>query len=136
MVDMFPEHLREWITAMQQKRASAWVIQYCKGSILNAIFTTALNDQVTYIHPRRGVKIPSVPSAPRRIVTPEQFNLIYQALPDADLQLLIETYIESGLRWGELTELRVKNLENERLRATVAQLAAALHLGDQQTRSA
>jgi integrase len=121
---------------MQQKRASAWVIQYCKGSILNAIFTTALNDQVTYIHPRRGVKIPSVPSAPRRIVTPEQFNLIYQALPDADLQLLIETYIESGLRWGELTELRVKNLENERLRATVAQLAAALHLGDQQTRSA
>jgi hypothetical protein len=69
MIDIFPEHIREWITAMQNKKASPWVIQYCKSSILNAIFTTALNDQVTYIHPCHGVKIPTVPSAPRTIIT-------------------------------------------------------------------
>src|SRR5262249_44618943 len=33
------------------------------------------------------------------------------ALPDAVSQLLIETDIETGLRWGELTELRVKDLD-------------------------
>lgn len=69
MIDIFPEHIREWITAMQNKKASPWVIQHCKSSILNAIFTTALNDQVTYIHPCREVKIPTVPSTPRTIIT-------------------------------------------------------------------
>ena len=31
-------------------------------------------------------------------------------MPD-DMRLLVETDIESGLRWGELTELRVKDLD-------------------------
>jgi integrase len=31
--------------------------------------------------------------------------------PDADAQLLVETAIESGLRWGELAELRVSDLD-------------------------
>ena len=37
--------------------------------------------------------------------------MIYGALPDADAQLLVETAIESGLRWGELAELRVRDLD-------------------------
>jgi integrase len=111
MTDIFPEHIREWISRMQRESQSAWTIQYCKSSILNSIFTTALNDQVTYIHPCRGVKIPTVPATPRTIITPEQFDAIYGALPDADAQLLVETVIESGLRWGELTELRVSDLD-------------------------
>ncbi len=92
---------------MQREGRSAWTIQYCKSSIL----TTALNDQVTYIHPCRGVKIPTVPATPRTIVTPEQFDAIYAALPDADAQLLVETAIETWLRWGELTELRPGDLD-------------------------
>jgi integrase len=111
MADIFPEHIREWISRMQRGGQSAWTIQYCKSSILNSIFTTALNDQITYIHPCRGVKIPTVPATPRTIITPEQFDAIYAALPDADAQLLVETAIESGLRWGELTELRVSDLD-------------------------
>jgi integrase len=111
MADIFPEHIREWIAKMQREGQSAWTIQYCKSSILSSIFTTALNDQVTYIHPCRGVKIPTVPASVRTIVTPEQFDVIYGALPDADVQLLVETAIESGLRWGELAELRVRDLD-------------------------
>jgi len=111
MTDIFPEQIREWIAKMQRNGQSAWTIQYCKNSILSSIFTTALNDQVTFIHPCRGVRVPSVPATPRTIITPEQFSAIYDALPDADAQLLVETAIESGLRWGELTELRVGDLD-------------------------
>jgi integrase len=111
MIDILPEHVRGWVTGMVAKKASPWVIQYCKYSILNAIFSTALNDEVIYIHPSRGVNVPSVPDAPRTIVTPEQFDALYLALQDPDYQLLVETDIESGLRWGELTELRVKDLD-------------------------
>jgi integrase len=110
MADIFPEHIREWITRMQRDGRSAWTIQYCTSSILSSIFTTALNDQVTYIRPCRGVKIPTVPATVRTIVTPEQFDVIYSALPGVDAQLLVETAIESGLRWGELAELRVRDL--------------------------
>ena len=46
---------------MKAKGASARTIEYCKGSILNAIFTTALDDEVVTIHPSRGVKTPPVP---------------------------------------------------------------------------
>lgn len=111
MSEILPQQIREWITAMQAKGASPWDIQYCKTSILSAIFTTALNDQVTFIHPCRGVKTPTVPATVRQIVTPEQFEAVHKALPDADARLLVETDIETGLRWGELTELRVKDID-------------------------
>ena len=57
------------------------------------------------------MKTPTVARKPLKIITPEQFDVIYEALPDPDSQLLIETDIESGLRWGELTELRVSDLD-------------------------
>lgn len=66
--------------------------------------------QIAYVHPCRGVKIPSVPRAPRTIITPEQFDALYGALTGAMYQLLVETDIESALRWGELTELRVRDV--------------------------
>jgi integrase len=111
MRDILPEQVRQWVTDMQSRGVPPRTIQYCKVSILNAIFTTALADEVIVIHPSRGVKTPPVPKKPRRIITAEEFNLLYKALPDADTRLLIETDIESGLRWGELTELRVRDLD-------------------------
>jgi integrase len=111
MRDIMPEQVRQWVTAMQRQDARPRTIQYCKVSILNAIFTTALEDEVVTIHPSRGVKTPPVPKKPRRIITADEFDLLYKALPDADTRLLVETDIESGLRWGELTELRVRDLD-------------------------
>ena len=61
MRDIMPEHVRQWVTAMKDKGASARTIEYCKGSILNAIFTTALTDEVVTIHPSHGVKSPAAP---------------------------------------------------------------------------
>jgi integrase len=111
MRDIMPEQVRHWVTKMQAQGVRARTIQYCKVSILNAIFTTALEDEVVMIHPSRGVKTPPVPEKPRRIVTAAEFDLLYEALPDADARLLVETDIESGLRWGELTELRAPDLD-------------------------
>ncbi|WP_431934065.1 tyrosine-type recombinase/integrase [Nonomuraea jabiensis] len=109
MIDILPEHVRAWVAAMKKNGVSPAAIKYAKV-LLSAIFTTALNNQVTYLHPCRGVKTPTVPRKPRTIITPEQFDVLYRALPDADSRLLVETAIETGLRWGELTELRVKDL--------------------------
>lgn len=111
MQDITPEQVRQWVTALQAQGVRPRTIQYCKVSILNAIFTTASADEVVTIHPSRGVKTPPVPKKPRRIITAAEFDLLYQALPYTDARLLVETDIESGLRWGELTELRVRDLD-------------------------
>lgn len=66
--------------------------------VLSAIFTTALNDQVSYLHPGKGVRTPTVPEKPLDIITPEQFDQLYRALPGADSKLLVESDIEAGLR--------------------------------------
>lgn len=111
MRDIFPEHVQEWITHLKAQGVTPRRIQYCKVSILNAIFTTALRDNVIVIHPSRGIETDPVPEKIRKIITVDQFDAIYQRLPNSDAQLLIETDIESGLRWGELTELRVNDLD-------------------------
>ncbi|HEY3713208.1 MAG TPA: tyrosine-type recombinase/integrase [Jatrophihabitantaceae bacterium] len=110
MIDILPEHVRVWIARLKDEGVSASTIADCK-TILSAIFTTALNDQVIYLHPCRGVKSPPVPRKPRTIVTPEQFDVIYRALPETEAPLLVEVAIETGLRWGELSELRPSDLD-------------------------
>ena len=109
MAEIIPAHVRNWVLELHERGVSPATIRYNKV-LLSAIFTTALNDQVTFVHPCKGVKTPTVPVRPRRIITPEQFELVRQALPDEQMRLLVEIAIESGLRWGELTELRMRDL--------------------------
>ncbi|MEZ0076543.1 tyrosine-type recombinase/integrase [Planotetraspora sp. GP83] len=119
MVDILPEHVRAWVAKLKDDHVKPPTIKYAKV-LLSVIFTTALNDQVTYIHPCRGVRTPTVAMKPRTVITPEQFDVLYQALPDGDTQLLVETAIETGLRWGELSELRVKDLNTRTRNLTVS----------------
>jgi integrase len=114
MIDILPEHIRAWIAKSLDVGVTPATIRSNK-IILSAIFTTAIDDQVTFLHPCKGVRTPPVPKRPLQIITPEQFDQIYQALPAADYQLLVETEIESGLRWGELIELRVRDLDRTRM---------------------
>jgi integrase len=109
MNEIMPCHVREWVTDLQAKGVTPATIQKVRF-ILSAIFTAALND-VTYLHPCKGVKTPTVPRRPLKIITPEQFEAIFAAIPGAILRLLVETDIETGLRWGELTELRVTDID-------------------------
>ena len=110
MVEILPSHVREWVGLLQRQGAGPPTIRYCKV-IVDAIFTTALNDQITFLHPGKGVKTPPVVSKPRRIITAVQFNALHRGLDDPAMQLLVETDIESGLRWGELTELRARDVD-------------------------
>ena len=110
MIDILPEHVRAWVARLKDEGVTPVTIRYNKV-LLSAIFTTALNDQVVFLHPCRGVKTPTVPQKPRTIITPEQFGRVYVALPDDTMRLLAETKIETGLRWGELTELRASDID-------------------------
>jgi site-specific recombinase XerD len=126
MSDIAPAQVREWITRLKDQGVSASTIADVK-TVLSAIFTTALNDQITAIHPCRGVKTPTVARKPRTIVTPEQFDLIHSALPEQRWQVLVELDVESGLRWGELTELRVRDFNATTRMLTVARAVVEIN---------
>jgi integrase len=126
MDDVMPGEVREWISRLQDPLGvNPPTIVQCK-IVLNAIFTTAFNDQVVFIHPGKGVKTPPVATRPLRIITIEQYARVHDALQDDAMRLLVETDIESGLRWGELTELRVKDLDQSTGVLTVSRVLVEL----------
>ena len=126
MNQIMPADVREWITHLTQTGVSPASIRTLK-SILSAVFTTALNDQVTFLHPCKGVRTPTVPPQQLTVVTPEQFDILYQVLPGGDAQLLVETGIESGLRWGELAELRPRDLDPATCMLTVSRVVVEVN---------
>jgi integrase len=119
LIEIMPDDVREFVADLERQGVKASSIGYCL-TILGAIFTAALNSQAVFFHPCRGVSAPTVAKKIRQIITPEQYDILHQALADEKWQLLVELDIETGLRWGELTELRPKDFAFEIRRVTVS----------------
>lgn len=79
--------------------------------ILDAILTTALNDRLTVLHAGEGVRAPLAPQKPRSVISTEQFERIYRVLPRGADAAAGRDGDRDGLALGELTELRVKDLD-------------------------
>ncbi len=120
-----PADVREWVSDLKAAGASPTVIRQCH-TILSAVFTTAFNDQITRLHPCRGVKTPPVAKKLRTIITPDQFDQLYTALPSDTARLMAEVLIESGLRWAELIELHPADLNHRTRMLTVSRVAVEL----------
>ncbi|MEY9214408.1 tyrosine-type recombinase/integrase [Thermobifida halotolerans] len=110
MNEILPGHVQEWVRARQQDSLAASTIQRIV-TVLSAIFSTALLNQIIFIHPCEGVVLPKVGRKPLKTITPEQFGEFYSHIDGEVFQLLVEVAIEPGLRWGEPSELRMKDLE-------------------------
>ena len=95
--------------------------------VLSAVFTTALNDFVVVLHLWRGVKTPTVPVKEYRILTPVEFDALLAAQPSATARLFVDVAIGSGLRWGELTELRPGDLHAASGIVTVTRAVSEVH---------
>ncbi|MEV5754678.1 tyrosine-type recombinase/integrase [Actinoallomurus sp. NPDC052308] len=125
MIEILPSHVRDFLRRLTDSGRSATTVQRCK-TVLSSIFTTALNDQVIFLHPCSGVAAPPVPAKPLKIVTPAEFEAIVAALPDEQSRLLAEVAIEGGLRWGELVELRLGDLDSATRMLTIARTVVEL----------
>jgi integrase len=125
LIEILPSDVREWVTELQAAGVSPAVIRSC-FAVLSAIFSTAFNDQLTQLHPCRGVKTPPVAKKRRAIVTPAEFDQLHAQLPNEAARLLVELDIETGLRWGELTELRPADLDTRSRTLTVSRTVVEL----------
>lgn len=116
-----PAQVRAWVAALHAAGVGAPTIRSAM-TVVSAIFTTAFNDQLTRVHPCKGVKLPTIARKLRRILAPEQFTAILEQVQDPMARLLIETAAETGLRWGEITELRTRDLDLTHRSLTVSRV--------------
>ncbi|WP_374213097.1 tyrosine-type recombinase/integrase [Crossiella sp. SN42] len=107
---IIPSDVRFFIASQRRLGATPQTIQKCR-TILGGIFTTALSDRLITLHPCTGVRIPVVPVLPLRVILPIEFSRLLDSVEGEQWSLLVELEIETGLRWGELTELRAGDFE-------------------------
>ena len=116
---ILPTHVQQWVNAAHDQGLSAKSIRNCHV-MLAQIFKKAVQDRIIAFNPCAATELPKVVPTRRRTLTPEEFQLLMDAVP-ARYQLMVETAIETGLRWGELAALRPKHVDFLRRTLTVAE---------------
>ena len=81
-------------------------------TMLHSVFERALRDRVITFNPCAHTELPKAVKKQARTLTPTEYAAILAALP-AQHRLMIETAIDTGLRWGELVALRPRHLDLE-----------------------
>ena len=74
-------------------------------TMLHSVFERALVDRVVTFNPCAHTELPKKVKKKARTLTPEEYAAILAALP-AQHRLMVETAINTGLRWGELIALK------------------------------
>jgi integrase len=86
--------------------------------MLHSVFERALRDRVVTVNPCAHTEVPKVVKKKTRTLTPEEYDAILDALP-AQHRLMVDTAINTGLRWGELIALKPRHLDLTARRLTV-----------------
>lgn len=120
--------VRAWIASLANQRGATTVIR-CHG-ILAAILDVAVRDRRIADNPARGVKLPKKRPKPRVYLNHQQVTSLAQ---QSQFPELIFFLAYTGLRWGEATGLRLRDVDLNRRRATVYENAVLvggkLHIG-------
>jgi integrase len=78
--------------------------------LLGSVFERALVDRVVTFNPCAHTELPKVVKKKARTLTPDEYVAILDSLPGQH-RLMIETAINTGLRWGELIALKPRHLD-------------------------
>ena len=109
MGQILPTEIQRWITtALENGLSAASVRKY--HTMLSSVFERALRDHVVTFNPCAHTELPKVIKKKARTLTPVEYDTILASLP-AQHRLMVETAINTGLRWGELIALKPRHLD-------------------------
>jgi integrase len=86
--------------------------------MLHGIFKRAVRDGRILANPCEQTELPKVVAKKTRTLTPEEFDALITAVPDR-FRLMVDTAIETGIRWGELIALKPRHIDFARRTITV-----------------
>jgi integrase len=113
MGKILPSEVQRWVTTATDPTSgkglsAASVAKY--HTMLHSIFERALHDRLITFNPCAHTELPNRVRKQHRTLTPAEYDAILAALP-AQHRLMIETAINTGLRWGELIALKPRHLD-------------------------
>ncbi len=109
MGKILPTEIQRWVTTATENGLSAASVRKYH-TMLHSVFERAQRDRVVTFNPCAHTELPKVIKKKTRTLTPEEYDAILTALP-AQHRLMVETAINTGLRWGELIALKPRHLD-------------------------
>jgi integrase len=113
---------RDWIVARRKAGASPKTIANYHG-LLSAVFKSAVEKELITRNPCEGVKLPPIDDdteddEDKVFLTEREFALLRLCMHEDDRDFLTVA-VGTGLRWGELTALKLKDLNLDTSPATL-----------------
>jgi integrase len=110
--------LEQWVAALTAAGYAAATVRKAY-QLAAAVFESAVRSSLIARSPAVGVKLPRIEQREMRFLTPEQVATLANAT--GAYRVIVLTAAYTGLRFGELTGLRVGRLDLFRRRLTVAE---------------
>lgn len=107
--------VRELIEADQSSRSVKKIV-----NVMSSALDVAVRDRRISSNPCQGVRYPKVDPKPKIFLTATQVEQLASVVFDRE-KVIVYTLAYTGLRWGELAGLRVKDIDPLRRRLTVEQ---------------
>ncbi|WP_336671471.1 tyrosine-type recombinase/integrase [Tsukamurella sp. USMM236] len=125
-----PSDVGVWISGIVAKRSPSTARQAL--GVLRQVLAIPVSDGVLSRNPAEGVKVPRTPRTEPAPLTHDQLWRLAGAMAGERDRLMILVAGYGGLRWGELSALRVSDLRNSAVRVSRAysDVGGILHLGD------
>src|SRR3954454_8760375 len=109
--------VQDWVTKAAAEGLSARSIgKY--HTMLHSIFKRAVRDKLIVANPCEHTELPKVITRKSTTITAEEFDRLLAAIPERH-RVMVETAIETGVRWGELIALRPRHIDFLRKTVTV-----------------
>lgn len=107
--------VQAWVKRLQRGGLSAWTVRSCYN-LLAGCLDAAVADKVITDNPCRGVKLPTPPDGREVYLTEEEVDQLAAAMARrpgaADFDgLIVHMLTNTGLRWGELVGLELRQLD-------------------------
>jgi integrase len=117
MAKIPPSLVQDWVTDANAGGLSPRSLAKYH-TMLHSIFKRAVRDRLILTNPCEQTELPKIIARKSRTLTPEEFDRLITAIPHRH-RLMIETAVETGLRWGELIALRPRHVDFLRRSVTV-----------------
>lgn len=104
------EDVRAMIRTLHASGVGAATIARAR-KVLSTVFSTLIDADVLSSNPTYKIKTPPVTRVEKPICTPEEVKALVAAFTTVGARLLCEVLIETGMRYGEATELRPRDFD-------------------------
>ena len=120
------------LTEVEHADVQAWATELVKSgqaarsakkivNVLSAALDAAVRDRRLHSNPAQGVRFPRPNPKEKIFLTPAQVEELAAATYDDRQQLVVYTLAYTGIRWGELAGLRVRDFDPLRRRLRIEQ---------------